>query len=1104
MLSRLCPLPLRALVLASSLAWLGCDHGTPGADGGPTCSDALKNGDETDVDCGGSCGPCAVGRACVTPLDCLTGTCVSNACADPSCRDGVKDGTESDVDCGGSCPACPVGGTCAAPSDCQSDACTAGRCSGCTGVAGCPGQDTECQTRTCTRGACGFSYADAGVRLAAQTAGDCQVAACNGMGASTSLADDTDLPIDANPCTQDRCTAGVPSHPALDAGTSCATDGGVLCDATAQCVGCLSLTDCPGQDTECQARSCTAGVCGLTFTASGTPTAAQTPGDCHLTRCDGQGATTSAVDDTDLPVDANPCTVAACSNGTPSNPPLDAGVACGADGGLRCDGVGACVQCLSPTDCAGQDTGCQARTCAGGACGLAFADAGLATSAQVSGDCRQSQCDGLGLVISVPLDTDLPVDGRQCTLDVCTAGTPSNPPATAGAVCSQSGGTMCDFSGTCVQCLVPSDCPGQDNECQVRACSPTGIPGIPSGVCGFAYYPAGTRLTVQVPGDCHTSQCDGAGHVVRVIDNFDVPYDGNQCTYDLCANGLPANPPVPSGTTCSQGGGVVCNASNSRCECLAASTCPGQDTECQARSCTAGACGFTFTPAGTATAAQTSGDCQRNQCNGAGGLVSVADDTDLPVDGNQCTSDLCTAGAPSNPALPARSGCAQGGGTLCDGAGQCVQCLAGSDCAGSDTDCSTRTCAANTCGVTFAPGGTVTATQTAGDCHTLQCDGAGGVNAVVDDLDLPVDGTLCTTDLCTAGVPSHAPASLGASCSDSGGLVCDGAGTCSDLVLVVRVGDGAAALSSAATAAFVEQRLAAGGALLTTLALPTAASGANARLTLAGSSTSEGALCRSANGSYVTLAGYDAAPGLAAVAGTASAATNRVVGRIDALGTVDTSTASTSAYSAGNVRGAVTGDGSGFWLTGSNGGVQYAAFATIGASTQLTAAPLNTRVAGIFGGQLYGTSGSAGFTNVYAVGAGLPTTAGQTSVALPGLPVSAASPYAFALFDRSPAVPGVDTLYVADDRSAATGGGVQKWTFDGATWTLAATFTGALTVGVRGLAAAESDGGVLLVATTTDNRLVRLVDDGSPAPAAAVLATAPANTAFRGVAFAPR
>ena len=36
----------------------------------PTCSDQLTNGDESDIDCGGSCDPCAVGMLCSHPSDC--------------------------------------------------------------------------------------------------------------------------------------------------------------------------------------------------------------------------------------------------------------------------------------------------------------------------------------------------------------------------------------------------------------------------------------------------------------------------------------------------------------------------------------------------------------------------------------------------------------------------------------------------------------------------------------------------------------------------------------------------------------------------------------------------------------------------------------------------------------------------------------------------------------------------------------------------------------------------------------------------------------------------------------------------------------------------
>lgn len=63
-----------------------CDAPVPD----PTCTDGVQNGDETGVDCGGSC---------------------PNACdvdPDPTCNDGIKNGDETGVDCGGSCPACPV------------------------------------------------------------------------------------------------------------------------------------------------------------------------------------------------------------------------------------------------------------------------------------------------------------------------------------------------------------------------------------------------------------------------------------------------------------------------------------------------------------------------------------------------------------------------------------------------------------------------------------------------------------------------------------------------------------------------------------------------------------------------------------------------------------------------------------------------------------------------------------------------------------------------------------------------------------------------------------------------------------------------------------
>jgi len=88
----------------------------------PTCTDQAKNGDETDVDCGGGvCPKCADGKVCLKHADCKSGVCKSGICAAASCTDKVKNGAETDVDCGGgTCPACADTKQCAKNSDCSS------------------------------------------------------------------------------------------------------------------------------------------------------------------------------------------------------------------------------------------------------------------------------------------------------------------------------------------------------------------------------------------------------------------------------------------------------------------------------------------------------------------------------------------------------------------------------------------------------------------------------------------------------------------------------------------------------------------------------------------------------------------------------------------------------------------------------------------------------------------------------------------------------------------------------------------------------------------------------------------------------------------------
>jgi len=72
-----------------------------------SCFDSITNGDETDVDCGGSCQKCKEAQQCNRAIDCLSDFCSPDGiCTIPSCFDGWKNGNESDIDCGGICDEC--------------------------------------------------------------------------------------------------------------------------------------------------------------------------------------------------------------------------------------------------------------------------------------------------------------------------------------------------------------------------------------------------------------------------------------------------------------------------------------------------------------------------------------------------------------------------------------------------------------------------------------------------------------------------------------------------------------------------------------------------------------------------------------------------------------------------------------------------------------------------------------------------------------------------------------------------------------------------------------------------------------------------------------
>jgi hypothetical protein len=129
----------------------GCIDGVAQCCQAPTCDDGLANGGEPVPDCGNDrCGPCAVGSACLADAHCESGACQGGQCVPPvaRCDDGVQNGDEPNVDCGGSDPACPRCGdrqACFQASDCANNNCGGGVCISCgSGVLDGDESDIDC------------------------------------------------------------------------------------------------------------------------------------------------------------------------------------------------------------------------------------------------------------------------------------------------------------------------------------------------------------------------------------------------------------------------------------------------------------------------------------------------------------------------------------------------------------------------------------------------------------------------------------------------------------------------------------------------------------------------------------------------------------------------------------------------------------------------------------------------------------------------------------------------------------------------------------------------------------------------------------------------
>ena len=250
-----------------------------------SCSDGLRNQDETGIDCGGGCAAdCVAGQGCALDDDCtpsLLCSPSSHVCTAISCADGRQDGAEILVDCGGgTCPGCPVGTACLNASDCNSGICALGTCrasplcndeelNGDETDVDCGGNDQSCQrcpdgasclgNNDCARGDCAqgvcISCQD-GARDGSETAVDCggPDLTCRRCGNNQACALNRD-------CQSGNCTGGICVNFSCTDRQLNGNETGVDCGGNgAGCARCADGIGCR-QASDCASGACVGSVC---------------------------------------------------------------------------------------------------------------------------------------------------------------------------------------------------------------------------------------------------------------------------------------------------------------------------------------------------------------------------------------------------------------------------------------------------------------------------------------------------------------------------------------------------------------------------------------------------------------------------------------------------------------------------------------------------------------------------------------------------------------------------------------------------------------------------------------------------------------------------
>jgi hypothetical protein len=199
-------------------------------------------GDPTNATIAGQCVQCNVDGDCTDPA---SPKCTKNLCVPANCTDGIKDGTETAVDCGGNCPPCGNGMACKVAGDCTSGVCTSMACAPCAA-------DTQCGPASyCDTGNNGGTCTPQKTKGAPCAANDqCKTGFCtDNVCCDQACGGDCESCLQAHTGNPD----GTCGNDAL--GTTCTSGGGHVCNGNGTCVGCNTTADC-GTGQVCCGNAC--------------------------------------------------------------------------------------------------------------------------------------------------------------------------------------------------------------------------------------------------------------------------------------------------------------------------------------------------------------------------------------------------------------------------------------------------------------------------------------------------------------------------------------------------------------------------------------------------------------------------------------------------------------------------------------------------------------------------------------------------------------------------------------------------------------------------------------------------------------------------------